>query len=345
MPRFIFSGKLPVIFPACLIVIITLLTASQGLAQVSGATLSGNVTDPSGAAIVGAQVSATNRATGVNRVAATDAAGYYSIPNLQLEAGRAVAHTRIGWYRSVINIPHAFAIGSFLDELAHATNKNTKDFILELLGPDHIVDMDHAGLVGKPQNYGVTFTDHPIDTGRYRGVLDLVADKAGWGQKLPERQGQGIAVHRSFLSYVASVVQVEVAPDGTLIIPRVDIAIDAGFIANPDRTRAQMEGATIMSLSNAITSQITFKEGRTEQTNFEDYQVVRMNAAPREIHVHIVPSSASPGGVGEPGVPPVAPALCNAIFAATGQRIRTLPIGTQLTSGSRARGARGTPIA
>jgi isoquinoline 1-oxidoreductase subunit beta len=270
----------------------------------------------------------------------------YSIPNLQLEQGPAVAHVRIGWYRSVINIPHAFAIGSFLDEMAHAAHKNTKDFIVELLGPDHIVDMAHVGIIGKAGNYGSDFTEHPVDTGRYRGVLELVADKAGWGQKLPERQGQGIAVHRSFLSYVASVVQVAVAPDGALTIPRVDIAIDAGFVANPDRTRAQMEGATIMSLSNALTSEISFKDGRTEQSNFNAYQLVRMDAAPREIHVHIVPSSAKPGGVGEPGVPPVAPALCNAIFAATGQRIRTLPVGTQL-SGARPGGrpAGGNPVA
>ena len=161
-------------------------------------------------------------------------------------------------------------------------------------------------------------------------------------------------MHRSFLSYVASVVQVHVAPDGTLTIPRVDMAIDAGFIANPDRTRAQMEGAAIMSLSNALSSQITFKSGRTEQTNFAvwnngavapnaaGFSLVRMDAAPREIHVHVVPSSATSGGVGEPGVPPVAPALCNAIFAATGQRIRTLPVGAQLAGGARGRGA---PIA
>jgi isoquinoline 1-oxidoreductase beta subunit len=266
----------------------------------------------------------------------------YAIPNLQVEACAATPHTRIGWYRSVINIPHAFAIGSFLDELAHATHTNTKDFILTLLGPDHVIDMQHAGLVGKGENYGSDFVDHPIDTGRYRAVLELVADKAGWGQTLPERHGQGIAVHRSFLSYVASVVHVHVAPDGTVTIPRVDIAIDAGFIANPDRVRAQMEGATIMSLSNALTSEISFRNGRIEQANFtprtaqgrqsggSSYRLVRMEESPREIHVHIVPSSAKPGGVGEPGVPPVAPAFCNAIFAATGRRIRTLPVGDQL---------------
>ncbi len=278
----------------------------------------------------------------------------YSIPNLRVEACPAVAHTRIGWYRSVINIPHAFAISSFLDEMAHAAHKNTKDFILELLGPDHLVDMEHAGLVGKADNYGSDFVEQPIDTGRYRAVLELVAQESGWGQKLPDRHGQGIAVHRSFLSYVASVVQVHVAPDGTLTIPRVDIAIDAGFIANPDRVRAQMEGATIMSLSNALSSEISFKQGRTQQTNFAfwrsgarssnatGYSLVRMDASPREIHVHVVSSSAKPGGVGEPGVPPVAPALCNAIFAATGQRIRTLPVGGQLAEGSQ---RRGSPIA
>jgi isoquinoline 1-oxidoreductase beta subunit len=114
------------------------------------------------------------------------------------------------------------------------------------------------------------------------------------------------------------------------VIPRVDIGIDAGFIVNPDRVRAQMEGGTIMGLGNALVGEITFANGRVEQSNFDGYKVLRMNAAPREIHVHLVPSSARPAGAGEPAVAPTAPALCNAIFAATGRRIRSLPVGAQL---------------
>ncbi len=267
----------------------------------------------------------------------------YAIPNLRGEAGPATPHTRIGWYRSVINIPHAFAIGSFIDELAHAAGKDTRTFIAEMLGPDHIVDMTRAGLTGKPQNYDASFDEYPIDTARYRGVLELAAQQAGWGQPLPAGQGRRIAVHRSFLSYVASVVQVEVHPDGTLSIPRVDVAVDAGTIVHPERVRAQMEGATIMGLSNALHGEITFKGGRVEQVNFAPpqlaaagdtqrtgYQIMRLDEAPREIHVHVVPSTGKPGGIGEPGVPPTAPALCNAIFAATGKRIRTLPVAGQL---------------
>ena len=259
----------------------------------------------------------------------------YAIPNVQVEAGPATAHTRIGWYRSVINIPHAFAIGSFIDELAHAAGKDSKDFILELLGPDRTVDMANVGVTGKEFNYGATFAEYPIETARLRGVVELAANESGWGAPVPAGHGRGIAVHRSFLSYVASVVQVQIMPDGSIAIPRVDVAIDAGFIAHPERVRSQLEGATIMGLGNALLSEITFKDGRVVQSNFDGYRVMRMDAAPREIHVHIVPSDGKPGGVGEPGVPPTAPALCNAIFAATGRRIRQLPVAAQLSHGER----------
>jgi isoquinoline 1-oxidoreductase beta subunit len=256
----------------------------------------------------------------------------YAIPNLRGEAGPATAHTRIGWLRSVINIPHGFAIASFIDELAHAAHKDPKDFILAMLGPDHVVDMAHSGVVGKLSNYDASFEEYPIDTGRFRGVVELAAQQAGWGQPLGAGHGRGIAVHRSFLTYVASVVQVEVHPDGTIAIPRVDVAVDAGFVAHPERAVAQIEGATIMGLGNALHGEITFSGGRVDQSNFDRYQVLRMDEAPREIHVHLVPSTAKPAGIGEPGVPPTAPAFCNAIFAATGRRIRSLPVGSQLAA-------------
>jgi len=254
----------------------------------------------------------------------------FAIPNLRAESGAAPAHTRIGWYRSVINIPHAFAIHSFVDELAHAAGKDTRDFLLELLGPARVLDATQLGLVGKLWNYDRSPEEFPIDVGRYRRVLELATEKAGWAKALPEGRGRGVAVHRSFLSYVATVIEVAVDGDRRLTIPRVDVAVDAGMIVHPERVRAQMEGATIMGLGNALYGEITFRNGRVVQSNFTDYRVMRMDAAPREIHVHIVPSTAPATGVGEPGVPPVAPALCNAIFAATKRRIRTLPIGNKL---------------
>jgi len=250
----------------------------------------------------------------------------WAIPNYRAEVGPARAHTRIGWYRSVSNIPHAFAIGSFLDELAHAAGKDPREFLLQTLGPDRVVDLSKSGLTSKPWNYGEPLDVHPIDTSRYRRTLEMVADQSGWGSPLPAGSGRGIAVHRSFVTYTAAVVRVDVRPDGSLRIPRVDIVMDAGTVVNPERVRAQMEGAVVMGIGNALHSEISFKNGRVVQSNLTDYRVARMESAPREIHATIVQSDAPPGGVGEPGVPPVAPALCNAIFAATGRRIRDLPV-------------------
>lgn len=155
-------------------------------------------------------------------------------------------------------------------------------------------------------------------------TLDLAAQKAGWGTPLPKGVGRGIATHFSFSSYVAQVVEASVEK-GAVRVHRVVCAVDCGTVVNPDIVRAQMEGGIVYGLSAALKSEITLKDGRVQQSNFHDYQVLRMNEAPR-IEVHMVPSDAPPTGVGEPGVPPVAPALANAIFAVTGKRIRRLPI-------------------
>ncbi|MEI6739443.1 MAG: molybdopterin cofactor-binding domain-containing protein [Gemmatimonadaceae bacterium] len=255
----------------------------------------------------------------------------FDIPNMRIEVCPAVAHTRIGWFRSVNAIHHGFAIGSFVDELAHAAGKDSGDFLLSLIGRDRVVDLSKAGLVAPASNYGATWTDHPLDTARARRVVELAMAKSGWrGAPLPRGKGRGIAFHRSFLSYVAMVVEVEVLPDGTVLVPRTTVAVDAGFIANPDRAKAQMEGALIMAMSNVLTSQMTFAEGKAIQSNFRDYAVTRMRAAPHVVDVHLVPSEGLPGGIGEPGVPPAGGAIANAIFAATGVRVRELPVAQQL---------------
>ncbi|MBV9704339.1 MAG: xanthine dehydrogenase family protein molybdopterin-binding subunit, partial [Methylobacteriaceae bacterium] len=254
----------------------------------------------------------------------------FDVKNLRIENGAAEAHTKIGWFRSVSNVSHAFAIQSFAGELAAAAGKDQKEFILDLIGPARIVDAKNT--TKDFWDYGENPDVYPIDTGRLRKVVELVTEKAGWGRKLPPGHGLGLAVHRSFVTYVAAVVEAAVDDKGNVTVPRVDIAIDCGPTVNPDRVRSQMEGAAIMGLSLAMKSEISFKDGKVLQSNFDDYEVLRINEAPGETHVHIVPHGYDvlPGGVGEPGVPPIAPALLNAIFVATGKRIRTLPLGDQL---------------
>jgi len=253
----------------------------------------------------------------------------FEIANIQCENPEAAAHTRIGWFRSVSNIPRAFAVQSMVGEIARATNRDQKDMLLELIGAPRIVDLSS---VKDPWNYGEPYGSYPIDTARLRKVVELVAQKGEWGRPMAKGHGLGIAVHRSFVSYIATIVEVAVDEKGKLTVPRVDTAIDCGTFVNPERIESQLEGAAIMGLSLAKYGEVTFKDGKVQQKNLDDFPVIRIDESPRVTNVYIVPPGPDtpPSGVGEPGVPPFAPALTNAIFAATGKRIRMLPIGKQL---------------
>ena len=248
----------------------------------------------------------------------------YAIPNMRLESGDAKAHVRIGWLRSVCNIYHAFAVCSFADELAHEAAADPRDYLLRLAGSPRKVNPADDG--AEYSNYGQSLDVHPIDTARYAAVIRKVSDMAGWGRNLPDGHGLGISVHRSFLSTVGAVAEVRVDGEGKLHVEELWIAIDAGLVVNPDRVAAQMEGAGIFGMSLALHGEITAKDGVIEQGNYDTYPVIRMSEAPKAINVHIMDVDAPPGGVGEPGVPPVAPAIVNAYFAATGKRVRELPL-------------------
>ncbi|HSY98465.1 MAG TPA: molybdopterin cofactor-binding domain-containing protein [Terriglobales bacterium] len=247
----------------------------------------------------------------------------YDLPNLRVENGPAKAHVRIGWLRSVANIYHAFGIQCFTDELAHAAGRDPLDYLLDLIGQPRTIDFKGV----EYPNYGASMEAYPWETGRLRHVTELVAEKSGWGKrKHGKGTGVGIAAHKSFLTYVATVVEVEVNDQGEVRIPRVDVALDAGLIVNPEATRAQFEGAAVFGTSVVRSGEITATKGVIDQSNFQDYPVARINEVPAQTNVYIVDSDAPPAGVGEPGVPPFIAAFCNAIFAATGKRVRDLPI-------------------
>ena len=245
-----------------------------------------------------------------------------AIPNVRAEVGAAKAHVRTGWLRSVYNIFHAFAINSFLDELAHARQIDPRENLLELIGPARQLSLKELGIEALA-NYGLPLDLHPVDAGRLRAVIEKVTAMANWKSRGQQKgRAFGLAAHRSFLSYAAVVASVTRNAQGQPWVDEVWIALDPATVINPDRVKAQLEGSVINGISHIMYGGVTHKRGAVEQNNFDGVNLVRMAVAPRRIHVEIIERDLAPGGVGEPGVPPVAPAVANAIFALTKIRVR-----------------------
>jgi len=223
----------------------------------------------------------------------------YATDNFQVEWTKNEPPVGVWFWRSVGHSQNIFFVEGFVDEMAVAAGKDPYEYRRALLG----------------------------NSPRYKGVLELAAQKAGWGKPLPAGHGRGIAVGQSFGSYVAEVAEVSVGKDGKVKVHRVVCAVDCGRTVNPDIIKRQMESSIVFGLSAALYGEITFNGGKVEQSNFHDYEVLRLSEMP-VVEVHIVPSTEAPGGVGEPGLPPAAPALVNAIYAATGKRLRKLPLKT-----------------
>ena len=222
----------------------------------------------------------------------------YAIPNVHVDYLLTDTGVPVGFWRSVNNSFNAFVVEGFIDELAHAARKDPYEYRRDLLAK----------------------------APRHLGVLNLAASKAGWGSPPPAGRSRGIAVWKAFESYVAEVAEISIAKDGAVRVHRVVCAVDCGPVVNPAIVEAQMQGGIVYGLTAALWGEITIDKGRVKQSNFHDYRMLRMADMP-EVEVHILPSSDTQGGVGEPGTPPIAPAVCNAIFAAKGKRIRKLPIG------------------
>jgi len=247
----------------------------------------------------------------------------FDIKNMAFENQSVTTHVRTGWLRSVGNINNAFGLGCFVDELAVKAGISTRKMWLNLLGKDRSFDPRKEGFEGYT-HYGQESEDYLLDIARFKGVLNEVVDKSGADEDSLEDQGWGISIAASFNSYAAAATKVEVK-DGEVRVLEMHTAIDCGLVITPDRVVSQMEGAMIMGLSMALESEITVKDGKIVESNFHDYPVSRINKVP-PLHVHLLRSNKAPGGVGEPGLPPIMPSIVNAIYHASGTRIRDLPV-------------------
>jgi isoquinoline 1-oxidoreductase subunit beta len=274
----------------------------------------------------------------------------FEVANVTIENCPAPNHVRVGWMRSVANIYHAFGICSFADEMAIAAGRDSKDYLLELIGKGRVLPLTSEGVaeyrnnelpletISVPINGTGTplVSGYPPDTRRLRTIIERVAKESNWDQRVKQYKGMkgrglGIAAHRSFLSYVAIVADVSLNDKNELTVNEVWGVIDCGLAVNPDRVRAQMEGGINYGLSYALLGEITCKNGAVEQNNFDDYPVLRIYQTPKKINVYIMDSDQPPSGVGEPPTPAVAPAIANAIVAAGGPRIREIPFLRQVT--------------
>ena len=243
----------------------------------------------------------------------------YMPANLRLDFFPIESPVPRAWWRSVAESSNAFAVECFIDELAHLAGRDPVEFRMALVPADR--------KLSSPRRADST----PLDTRRFRNTLQVAAKESGWGTPMPPRHGRGVACHFSFDSYIAHVAEVSVDQDGNVRVHRIVSAVDCGLAVNPDGVRAMTEGGINFALTQILSGEITIKDAAAEQSNFDGYRVLRMNEAP-EVEVHILPGEGEPGGMGETAVPPLAPAIANAIFAATGKRIRRLPVDLKSTS-------------
>jgi isoquinoline 1-oxidoreductase subunit beta len=274
--------------------------------------------------IVGQSVLGGDPGFVINGVDYTSVAGAsnvpYDIPNILVDLHTPTPGVPVTQWRSVGDSHTAFSVETFLDDVAHAAGKDPYQFRLQLLSKDPQSKAILELTAPAPMRHSA-FAKFPRD----RQVMQLAAEKAGWGTPLPPGRGRGLAVHYSFHASLAYVAEVTVASNGVFKVDRVVCAVDCGIPINPDVIRAQVEGGIAFGLGAILESQITLRAGRVEQSNFNDYRVLRMNQMPK-VEVFIVNSPEPPSGIGEPTVPPIGPAVSNAIFAATGKRVRTLPL-------------------